>query len=282
MADLTSLLREGVVARIARSTDGGPLRRIINGRAFKPTGAFVSIKAGGRAMPWESIRCELPVISIAELGSPVLHLLSQPHRLELFVRGRRRPLIYFPDLELTVDRGLFDALARKVPFAKAVMEWHPGSSPSRGTRKVVLEVKDDDDRRNDDKDYRDKLRLAASIYRRLGAGFFTVVRSSDLEFADASFIDDVLTDRYTAVGSADIDAAVQCVLDSGGVTATYADLVAALGSGPVGRAKAVALHVRRVLSINMTAGLLPDAAVWLIEGAGRLSPKSSSPGLPRQ
>lgn len=93
----------GVVARIVRSLDGGPIRQMGMTGSTKPTGTFTSVKGRSRAMPWESMKCELPALQLAEVASPVVSLMAQPHRLELFVRRRRNPLIYFPDLELTVE-----------------------------------------------------------------------------------------------------------------------------------------------------------------------------------
>lgn len=115
-------------------------------------------------MPWESFKCELPALELAEIASPVVSLLAQPHRLELYVRGRSRPLTYFPDLELTVEASLFDRLLDKEPFAQALLQWRPGPrSQLANYRKVIVEVKDDADRRNEDREYQTKLRLGEAF-----------------------------------------------------------------------------------------------------------------------
>lgn len=219
---------DGVVARIVRSTDGGPIRQISKHGGAKPTGTFVSLKAGNRAMPWESIKCELPALELAEVASPVVSLLAQPHRLELYVRGRRSPLIYFPDLELTVEPGLYNRLIAKQPFAEAMLEWRPDRSRSGSYRTIIVEVKDDDDPRNDDRQYQRKLHLAAKVYQNLGFGFVVVVHSRDLAGIDLDLMHEVALDRYTAVSPIDTDICMRWLTDSGG-----AGTLGGLGSGPV-------------------------------------------------
>jgi hypothetical protein len=255
---------DGVVARIVRSTDGGPIRQISKHGGAKPTGTFVSLKAGNRAMPWESIKCELPALELAEVASPVVSLLAQPHRLELIVRGRRDPLIYFPDLELTVEPGLYNRLIAKQPFAEAMLEWRPDRSRSGSYRTVIVEVKDDDDPRNDDRQYQRKLHLAAKVYQNLGFGFVVVVRSRDLACIDLGLMHEVALDRYTAVSPIDTDICMRWLTSSGGV-GTLGGLVMRLGGGARGRAKAAALHVRRVISMDLSHGFLPGTPVSLLQ-----------------
>lgn len=260
MASLLKL-QGGVVARIVRSTDGGPLRRIPKSSGSKPTGTFVSVKGAYRAMPWESIRCELPVIEICEAASPVVTFLAQPHRLELFVRGQARPLIYLADLEATVETDFYKSLMQGRPFGEAALDWRPSDDLRRGTpRLLVIEVKDDADPRIEDRAYQRKLKMAKSVYAKLGIGFLTVVRSRDIACVDANLVRRVTLDRFTKVSPVDVD---NCMRILGGrpYGPKLRDVVDALGGGGEGRAKAAALHVSRVFSIDLRRGFIPDAPV---------------------
>lgn len=241
-------------ARIVRSSTGGPLRQIHKGRWTKPTGTFVSLKAGSRALPWESLGAELPALELCEFASPVVSLLSQPHRLEMYVRGKSKPLLYFPDLELDIEPGAYNRILEGVPFAQALLEWKPMQRQvDDRPMKLVVEIKSDHDPRNEDPKYLIKLRLAASIYRSIGVGFVIVKYSDDLARVDLSLIHDFLIDRYTEVNFADYHRATEWGCRFGD-TGPYDDLVEALGGGTLGRAKAAALHVRRVISVDPSMG----------------------------
>lgn len=260
-----------VVAKIVRSTDGGPLRQMTKGGSTKPTGTFVSLKAGNRAMPWESIKCELPALELAEVSTPVVSLLAQPHRLELNVRGRGRSMVYFPDLELTVEPSLFMRLIAAQPFGQAMLQWDPDVRRSHCPRTVVVEIKDDADPRNEDEEYQTKLRLAAHFYQKIGIGFITAIRSRDLACVDLEFVRSLTLDRFAAVTAVDVDRCIQCLGRSVG-GGTLGELVQALGGGSLGRAKAIALHVRRIVAVDIGQDLRPSTAVSLL-------PSVSSPGL---
>jgi hypothetical protein len=234
---------------------------------MKPTGAFVSLKAGSRAMPWESIKCELPALELAEAAAPVVRLMAQPHRLEMNVRGRARPLVYFADLELEVEATLASALTRGVPYAEALLDWVPDQSADRTVRKIVIEVKDDNDSRSSDLEYRDKLRLAASVYRSIGTEFFTIVRSRDIDCADRSAVRDIILDRYTKILPADTSLVMNYLAAKGG-RAEYGDLVELLGGGALGRAKIAAMHVRRTVAILLSDVLRASTPVYLMKFQG--------------
>lgn len=215
-------------------------------------------------MPWESRKCELPLIQLAEVASPVVSLLAQPHRLEIFVRRRRDPLIYFPDLELTVEASIFETLTNTdVPFGRALLEWRPERGRQLGHRKIVVEVKDDDDPRNNDPDYQRKLSLAKRVYAGLGMGFLVVQRSRDLACVDLDLIQHVALCNYVEVSTADEYACTRWLSDRSG-TGRLGDLAAQLGGGLTGRDKAAALLVRRVISIDLARGLLPSTPVTLL------------------
>jgi hypothetical protein len=214
-------------------------------------------------MPWESMKCELPALELAEVASPVVSLMAQPHRLELFVRRRRDPLNYFPDLELTVESSLYSRVMAAQPFAQAMLQWRPDQGGSIGYRTVVVEVKDDDDPRNDDAEYQRKLCLAAKVYRGLGIGFLVIVRSRDLACVDLNLVREIALENYTAVSSIDVGICIRWLSSSGGV-GRLGGLVTRLGGGATGREKAAALHVRRVVSVDLSQGFLPSTPVSLM------------------
>lgn len=250
-------------ARIVTSDEGGPKRLIISGRRRSPTGTFVALKAGARAMPWESMRCELPMLELCEVASPVYGLMAQPHRLEMAVRGVSGPLVYYPDLELEAASDFVDDVCSGTPFATAARRWRPSGRKAVPAR-LVVEVKDDADKRNDDSEYQDKLRLARETYARVGRRFVVVTRSRDLQCADRVSITSLALDRFAQVGALDAQLALRCVA-ARGAAACFADVVGALGGGSLGRAKASALHVRRVLSIDLGGPLLPFSKVRIVD-----------------
>lgn len=250
-------------ATIIRSEDGGPLRRIINGRAVKPTGVEPCIKAGYRGMPWESEKAELPALMLAEVGSPIIDLLAQPHRLEMSVVGQSRPMAYLADLQLTVEESFARLLTKGAPFGRAIVEWMPDPKQRPRPRTLVVEVKDDADRRKDDPYYMEKLRLARKAYALAGYGFIQIVRSRDIACVDMRIFNDVWLDRRTHVTAIDVGYAVRYLRSHDGV-GTRGGLIDALGGGPRAKARASALHVRRIVSIDLRGPLCESTVVRLI------------------
>lgn len=263
---------EGVVARIVTSNDGGPIRRIISGRSRRPTGTFTSVKAGGRAMPHESVEGERQAMWVAEAATCVRKMLAQPHRLEILVSGRPKPLKYFPDLLVDMDEEAASRLAAKRPFAQAVFA-PPGNRGGDWSRSVVLEIKTKSDRRMEDADYRLKLRLARRVYEGLGVVFAVVQAETDLLAPDPSAVKRIVINRHVAIDSRDIEIATSRV-QAGPVA--LEDLTASLDPGHRGISKAFALHVRRVISIDMTGRVGAKTAVHRNESASaRRTPLSA-------
>jgi hypothetical protein len=256
-------LRPGTIASIVRSSDDGPIRRIPKSSATKPTGTFISVKAGYRAMPWESMRCELPTIELCEIATPVVALLAQPHRLELRVRKRAEPLIYFPDLELEVETDFYEALMRGEPFGEAALTWRARSScKASSLRKLVIEVKDDDDPRLEDRDYAQKLKLASEVYAKLGICFRTIVKSKDLSCVDGGMVRDLTLERLNEIAPMDVHR-VMNMFPPEASTRTLGEIVQVLGGDGVGSEIASTLHVHRIISIDLRRGFRPDALVSL-------------------
>ena len=97
--------------RIIRGARGFPIRNTAANGHTKPTGIFMSRKCG-RAMPWESFD-ELHLMWISECDTAVRRFLAQPLRLELYVRNRANPIIYFPDVEREFDDGAIEIVEVK-------------------------------------------------------------------------------------------------------------------------------------------------------------------------
>lgn len=254
---------DGVVARIITSDDGGPIRRIINGRSRRPTGSFTSLKAGGRAMPHESVEGERQAMWLAETATCVRKLLAQPHRLEILVSGRPKPLRYFPDLLLEMDEAAASRIVAKRPFAQAVFT-APGNGGGHSTKSVVLEIKTKSDRRMEDDDYSLKLDLARRVYEGLGVVFAVVQAETDLLAPDPSVVKRIVMKRHVAIDSRDIEIATSRV-QAGPVA--LGDLAASVDPGHRGISKIFALHVRRVISIDMTGRVGAHTAVHRNENA---------------
>lgn len=253
---------DGIVARIVTSEDGGPIRRILNGRSRRPTGTFTSIKAGGRAMPHESVEGELKAMWIAEAAASVRRLLAQPHRLEISVSGRSRPLLYFADLLLEMDDPAARRIASGQPFAQAVFA-EPENTGGKYTRTVVLEIKTEADRRMEDAEYRLKLKLARKVYEGLGV-VFAVVQDPGLFAPDLPSVKRIVMNRHVAIDSRDIEIVASRV-EEGPVA--LADLAAFLGPGHLGISKTFALHVRRVISIDLNGSVEAQTAVHPVRNA---------------
>lgn len=267
-----ALQREGIIATVFVSKSGGPVVGLITGREPHPTGRPVCVRAGFRGMPFESISSELPTIMLAEVASPINNFLVQPHRIDFRVLNSDRPVwSYRPDLKLIADIRFIRELAEHVPFAEAAARWVPQPHSAPDFRELIVEVKDDNDPRNGDEDYEAKLRLAAEAYARFGWHFVKIVRSRDLEcghIPDA--VREIFLDALTTIHTTDVAAAIDAI-QGRGVSATYRQVSEALGEGPLGRAKLAALHVRRVVSIDLSSPLSPESAVRLIhDGAAIL------------
>jgi hypothetical protein len=254
---------DGIVARIVTSEDGGPIRRILNGRSRRPTGTFTSIKAGGRAMPHESVKGELTAMWIAEAATSVRRILAQPHRLEISVSGRSQPLRYFADLMLEMDEPAARRMVSGQPFAQAMFA-APENTGGKYTRTVVLEIKTEADRRMDDAEYRLKLKLARKVYKGLGV-VFAVVQDPGLFAPDLPSVKRIVMNRHVAIDSRDIEIAASRVQEG---PVALADLAASLGPSHLGISKAFALHVRRVISIDLNGPVGAQTAVHPTRGDG--------------
>ncbi len=215
-------------AELVRRADGGPVRLRQNGRRKKAGGIYYSPKNGDHR-PWES-HAELKACWWAEVSPDVIAYQTQPHRLNLTVKGRR--VSYTPDLQLNLAGGGVQVLEVKTAFDEAK-----------------------------DPDYSAKLAQAAAVYCALGC-YFAVVDAAQLE-QEPAFSTVRLLQRYrsTAVPLG-ARIAVQNLLDQG--PATLKRVLETVSPGPLGIATVAGLLVKRVISLDVRRGLADDAPVHLV------------------
>lgn len=229
-------LRIRTIADIHEDLRGGPVRLIINGRHRKPTGRYHSVKAG-RSMPWED-RAERMFFWLSEADTAVASYLAQPHGLEIKVAGRARPLLYYPDIRRDMADGRVEIREIK-------------SQASRGRLR--------------DPDYEFKLDLAREVYARLGWDFAILHQAEDIErprqrFATAR---EIQRRRRVRVDTRDRFALVEAIEREGGA-APLGAIVGVLGGEPLGRAKAYAAVVRRIVHVPLDLRLATDTPVSLV------------------
>ncbi|MGY4330229.1 hypothetical protein ACVWWG_004646 [Bradyrhizobium sp. LB7.2] len=246
------------------SETGGPARRLITGREPHSTGSMVCIKAGFRKITWESQDSEMPLIPLAEVVSPIRRLASQPHRLDMkVVSGPSAVLKFFPDFEFVADARFVKAVEAGEPFWEAALRWQPNGE-SFDWRTLIAETKRDDDPRARDPEYLNKLDQAREFYHRIGYGFADLRASKDLPRGEvAKGVNRVFSRAMTLVTTLDI-ARVSHVIERAGGSVAHEEASAAIASGGVGRSKLSALHVRRVVRIDLSKGLKPDSPVGLV------------------
>jgi hypothetical protein len=127
--------------KIVVARDGGPIRRIINGRRRNPTARYPSFK-GGMGLPTETDH-EDGLLEHCDIDKAVVRCLTQPHRVEIPVRWQSSPLIYFPDNRRDLAEGTVE----------------------------IIETYADDYRRLDDPHYTFKLDVVQELYSRIGWKF---------------------------------------------------------------------------------------------------------------
>lgn len=250
---------------IIRSNGGGAIRTIVDGRRTIPTGKFISVKADFRSLPWESKKGELPVLQLCEISPRVKFMLSQPHTLKLHVAGLSRPLYYTPDVEADVHPSLIRDLRRGVPFGEAALATVASKCRSR-TRKLVLEVKTEDDPRLDDPEYTEKLRLARDLYSHHGYEFVVVHKQDDIDDIDLAAVERIVLDNLVGVRPTHL-AAVRALFRKVGGAVPYYLLADALGGGPAGRAVLHAMLIRGHVCLDFSSAFGPSSPVHLIGNA---------------
>jgi TnsA endonuclease N terminal len=224
----------GVVATLITQADGGPMRRITNGRRHRAVGSYYSMK-NRKAVPWES-RVELHGFHHAEVDPNVVSYRAQPHTLELLSGGRK--CLYTPDREDRHANGRIE----------------------------VVEIKDKH-KPERDPEYARKLALARQVYGSLGWSF-RIVERADLQAEPRySAVETLQCYRRTAIWPQDIE--VLAALAKRGAPITLGDLCEALGPPAVGMRKVCAMMVRRYVAIELDRGLIDEAIVQLLQEVAR-------------
>ncbi len=240
------LPRKTVVTKIrfVRAKHGGPIRTIVERRDSKPTGKFASAKRG-LGLPWESLH-ERHLMWISEADARVRHFLAQPFRLEFTLRGVKRKMIYFPDLERVLDDGTVE----------------------------VIEVKASMDEVVKDRDYAFKISLAKKACRARGYKF-RVVTAKDyidcgprLKNAIA-----IKCDRFTKLRTVDITRFLEAI-ELGGGKLSYAAAIAAISEDGdredgFARRKLHAMIVRRLASIDINKPITPNSLIIKVQTANQ-------------
>ncbi|WP_179952935.1 hypothetical protein [Devosia marina] len=219
------------------------------------------IKAGMRAVEWESIKAEKPMYELCEVATPVHSMFAQPHLLRMKIVGKYERLDFIPDLRLSVDTG-FAVQVAKGAFVEAVRNWTPVRQGTLST--LIVEVKDDADPRIEDPDYQNKLRLAEQVYRNVGWFFTTVVRSTHISHPKTDpAIAALFLKRKTTLSPGDLSAVREAFGSQEKLP--WKEVVAALGGGPTGVRKASAMHVRRLISVTVTEPLTDRSTVVRVQ-----------------
>ncbi len=251
------------IATLYWAEDGGPVRTILDGAKTRPTGFTPMIKGGFRTMPWDSF-WEERAMQLADISSRVHYLLAQPHRLEIGVRGNRgRKLIYFPDILMKVDPSFVEDLKAGVRFIDAIRTPTSVRLPQSDWEILIIEIKADVDSRDNKVSYRQKLELADEVYARRGWHFMELRESAHFK---SKFLKTArLWDSRKQVALDELDLEMCRRAFNGGATTTLGRLEHALGGGQIGRAKALGLHYRQVISIDLSR-IDGGAIVYLMNG----------------
>jgi hypothetical protein len=97
-----------------------------------------------------------------------------------------------------------------------------------------------------------------------------VIKSRDLPVHDVeSGVHKIWLKNLTKVTAVDVARVSDFITRAGGCS-TYTEVADDLAPGPLGRGKLAALHVRRVVRIELSKGLAADTAVTLINDGGAI------------
>ncbi|MFD2649139.1 Tn7 transposase TnsA N-terminal domain-containing protein [Devosia albogilva] len=138
-------------ARIVMAPSGGAFRTIVGHGSIRATSVFPSVKAG-YSMPCEA-QHERMHVRICEADPRIVDYQHQPHRLEIMLSNRSKPLVYFPDAIRQRDDGSIE----------------------------VVETKQTQDQFERSSRYVDKLDYAEQVYATLGWRFLRLSQDKDLE-----------------------------------------------------------------------------------------------------
>jgi hypothetical protein len=219
-----------MVVRLVVTPDGRALRTIITGRRRQISGVFSSRKAG-RGLAFESMN-EHAFFHHSEVDTNVVDYLAQPFRFEFVLDGTLRTYI-----------------------ADCVRQLADGSIE-------VVEVKQDY-RALKDPEYALKLHWVREICRVLGWSF-RVVHGQRLR--ERSVLNDnvqsVQQSRFVQYSGSDVFVVADACRQTG--AATLGVIADAFGDARLGRAKAYAMMVGRLVDIQLDGRLSPQTPVrWI-------------------
>ena len=213
------LLHDGnVVGRIAYSTTGGPLRTIITGTKVRMSGIYQSVKSQ-QSQPYESPE-ERTFMKLCEADHSVRYWLSQPHRLEMFVRGK--VVKYFPDIEILKVSGAHE----------------------------VVEIKRDK-RREIRGELEAKLQLAEQFYKILGFQLRIIDREEIYREPRYSNAEEIQRHAHSSFSEAELFRVLEVISARKERAMRYGELVERLGGGVKGKKKLCAMVVRRIFMIDL-------------------------------
>lgn len=138
-------------ARIVMAPSGGAFRTIVGHGSIRATSVYPSVKAG-YSQPCEA-QHERFHVRICEADPRIVDYQHQPHRLEIMVSDRAKPLVYFPDAIRQTEDGVIE----------------------------VVETKQSDGQFDRSSRYAEKLAMAEQVYVSLGWRFLRQAQDRDLE-----------------------------------------------------------------------------------------------------
>lgn len=230
--------------RIVYGARGFPIRNNAAQGHTKPTGIFMSRKCG-RAMPWESFH-ELHLMWISECDTAVRRYLAQPLRLELHVRNRANPIMYFPDIEREFDSGVIE----------------------------IVEVKRTKDEIDRDPFYAFKIAMAKKVFRTAQYRFRIMTAEDHIgiepRLGNAKTIK---LDRFTKLATVDVIRLQEAIERAGGSLA-YGKAIESLSErgdprDADARAKLHASIVQRLASIDLSRRITLDSPVTEVKTVRR-------------
>jgi hypothetical protein len=240
----------GLKGRITPGPGGGPIRTILDFNPRNPSGRYVSFKSR-LAMDWEAFH-ERHLYWISDADARVRRHLSQPHKLEMFLKGRASPLVYYPD----------------------IMRWmHDGTIE-------IIETKKSKDEISDDPEYALKIKFAQEIYEgERGWAFRVLTAEDDIEvepvFSNAKSIK---RDAPTRIHSTDKLRLLEA-FDAAGGALSYGEAVRVLAGEGIGhrhaQAKLHAMIIRRLAFVNIYKEIRSDTSVLRVDDPQFTQPASA-------
>ena len=188
-------------------------------------------------MDWEAFH-ERHLFWISEVDAKVVHYLSQPHKLEMFLKGRSRPLVYFPDLMRKLSDGTVE----------------------------IIETKRTMDDVAKDPEYERKLEFARQLYEGDKGWTYRILTAVDDIEVDPQFSNAkmIKRDAHTRYRTRDVLRLVEA-LDATGGSMPYGEAIEALRSQytdwRIAQAKLHAMVVRRTVYVDVYREITPKSLV---------------------